>query len=106
MCGKPRDEYLAKRARETERIRGSLHVSRAAAHEIAVCVGKTRYASESTAEKARRRKGALGVYECPVCGDWHLTMHPRKSDGAEKSARTVVLPVAKAENGSKKKGKR
>lgn len=47
-----------------------------------MCHGKNRYPAEIAAliaaqRYAELRKVALRVYECPVCGGWHITKHVR-----------------------------
>jgi tRNA(Ile2) C34 agmatinyltransferase TiaS len=42
-----------------------------------MCIGKVAHRTEREARLAKRGT-RLRVYECPVCGRWHLTSKPAK----------------------------
>jgi hypothetical protein len=52
-----------------------------AANELQACRRKRRFATEREADdaayRARMEGRALGIYECRLCGGWHLTSRRR-----------------------------
>lgn len=49
------------------------------------CERKVSYSTWSDAQSARKRNErefgkSFYAYECPLCGRWHLTTHPRSRD--------------------------
>ena len=49
---------------------------------VRTCRSKVAYKSQGSAYAAKvacenRHGGDYSIYECPICGKWHLTTHPR-----------------------------
>lgn len=59
------------------------------------CGRKTRFRSETTAQRYIERHSTLGLacYKCEFCGGWHLTSHPKIVPDVEPSAGESSLTV-------------
>jgi hypothetical protein len=54
-------------------------------NQIENCRRKRRFATEREADdaayRARMEGRQLGIYRCDLCGGWHLTSRPGRSNG-------------------------
>lgn len=59
------------------------------------CGRKTRFRSESTANRYIERHPTLGLacYKCEYCGGWHLTSHPKHSSDEQGESVECALTV-------------
>jgi len=60
------------------------------AADVRNCTTKCRYRTKQLAKVAARRSTRYGTkvtaYECPTCGDWHLTSVPPDQERARRRA--------------------